>query len=304
MTVLNGYADLNEVYGSDFSKKKKKIKKLKQPACDYYSKKYKDGNVQPSHSNAFVNEHASYQIGENSNEIAGTDLKSKYDVKKRTSSKYKEYIDNEEELDYFDKLYREHEHQPLENTDGNNIMNYKELPEDDEEDDDKKYKMKIKRRIKVDTLGRPNQHPYYLKDEEDEYSPDKHYLDFGLFLISGILLIFILEQFVRLGIQIREKHLSLNRQQPMYYVQQPVQPVQYQQMPLNRPPTMQQGGNPNFVQSMNEINNSMNMQNNMNGMNSMNGGGVYANTTSNYYQEYPNLRPNSVMTNNTFQPIN
>ena len=48
----------------------------------YYSKKYKDGNVQPSHSNAFVNEHASYQIGENSNEIAGTDLKSKYESSK------------------------------------------------------------------------------------------------------------------------------------------------------------------------------------------------------------------------------
>jgi len=40
--------------------------------------------------------------------------------------------------------------------------------------------------------------------KEPKYESDKNYMDLGLYLISGILLIFILEQFVQIGIMMRE----------------------------------------------------------------------------------------------------
>jgi len=278
MTVLNNYADLNEVYGTNFSKKKKKIKKLKHPAYNYPRKLKNISNVEPSQSNEFINNNSSYQIGEDSNNKIGNSLKNHVD----NHNEYHQYVDKEEELDYFDKLYKSYEFKPLEETDGSNLMKYEERENDEENEDDFNNRPEIKRKIKVDTLYNPNQHPYYLKDNNSnsrEYSPDKHYIDFALFLISGILLIFILEQFVRLGTKLSSNNIQ-PPQQPIYYIQQP--PPGY--VPVQQP--VQQPVPPPGTSPLQY------------------GGGLYANTTNNYAQEYPNLRPTSVNSNNLFNNIN
>ena len=45
-------------------------------------------------------------------------------------------------------------------------------------------------------------------EELRKYQEDQNYLDFGLYLISGILLIFILEQFVQFGMLMKEKRVN------------------------------------------------------------------------------------------------
>ena len=91
-------------------------------------------------------------------------------------------------------------------------MNYEKNEDDDDEyDDDELYKKPIiKREIKTDTLGNPNMMLLQNKewDRLRRYEKDQNYLDFGLYLISGILLIFILEQFVQLGMIMKDKRVN------------------------------------------------------------------------------------------------
>jgi len=217
MTIVNvNYASLDEVFGSDFNKKKKKkpkkVKTPKEASCNYYSRRYdkntnKDlNNIQ---SNDIVNNYAGYGVNDYAPELTGQ--KNMYTENNRNANqKHEIYIDEDEELDYFDKLYRSHEFKPLEQTDGNHLMEY-EKNEDEEQDEDELYRKPIiKREIKTDTLGRPNM--MLLENRELDklrrYEEDQNYLDFGLYLISGILLIFILEQFVQLGMLMKEKKVD------------------------------------------------------------------------------------------------
>ena len=217
MTIVNvNYASLDEVFGSDFKKKKKKPKKTKtqkEASCNYYARRYdknthKDlNNIQ---SNDIVNNYAGYSVNDYAPELTGQ--KNMYTENNRNANqKHEIYIDEDEELDYFDKLYRSHEFKPLEQTDGNNLMNYVKDEEDNDEQDKLYKKPIINREIKTDTLGRPNM--MLLNNEVElerlrKYEQDQNYLDFGLYLISGILLIFILEQFVQLGMIMKEKRVN------------------------------------------------------------------------------------------------
>ena len=203
-------ASLEEVYGKDFNKKKKKkIKKLKQPLCNYYARQHKKNQENKDEpytimSNDRVNNYANYD--QYSKEFTGDD--NRYAKKNRKKPRdHKLYIDEDEEYDYFDKLYNTHEFKALENTDGTNLMGYKKDEDSDSEDDE--TRMQIERNIETDTLGLPNEYerrtrPLY-EQGMPEYEEDKNYLDFGLYLISGVLLIFILEQFVQIGVILKEK---------------------------------------------------------------------------------------------------
>ena len=201
-------ASLAEVYGKDFNKKKKKSKKkLKQPICNYYARQYKKAEEDEPYtiqSNDRVNNYADYE--QHSADFTGR--RNKYAESNREEPRdQKLYVDVDEETDYFDKLYKTHEFKALENTDGSNFMGYQKNDDDDDDDDDEREY--IDRNIKTDTLGLPNDHirrtrPLY-EVGTPEYQEDKNYLDFGLFLISGVLLIFILEQFVQLGMILKEK---------------------------------------------------------------------------------------------------
>ena len=203
MTIVNvNYASLDEVFGSDFNKKKKKkTKKIKQPACNYYARRYEktsDNGESSIQSNDVVNNYAGYSVNDHSNEL-NVENNVYGENNRKAQEKHQVYIDDEEEMDYFDKLYKSHEFKPLESTDGYHLMDYKKADEDEEDD----VKPKINRRIKTDTIGPSNM--LLMDDNINKYEEDKNYLDFGLYLISGILLIFILEQFVQLGMLMKEK---------------------------------------------------------------------------------------------------
>lgn len=203
-------ASLEEVYGKDFNKKKKKSKKkLKQPLCNYYARQYKKNQETEDEPNTImsndrVNNYANYD--QYSKEFTGND--NRYAKKNRKQPReHKLLIDEDEEYDYFDKLYKTHEFKSLENTDGKHLMGYEK--DEDSESDDEEPRMRIDRNIHTDTLGLPNEYerrtrPLYEQGTPD-YEEDKNYLDFGLYLISGVLLIFILEQFVQIGVILKEK---------------------------------------------------------------------------------------------------
>ena len=219
MTIVNvNYANLDEVFGSGFNKKKKsKQKKTKNPskdaACNYYARRYDktlNKDLNKIQSNDIVNNYAGYGVSDYAPEITGQ--KNMYIENNRiANNKHELFIDQEEEMDYFDKLYKSHEFKPLEQTDGNHLMNYKE-DEDENEDEDGLYnKPIIKRQSKTDTLGRVNTMLLNNQSELErlrKYEEDQNYLDFGLYLISGILLIFILEQFVQIGMLMKEKKVE------------------------------------------------------------------------------------------------
>lgn len=217
MTIVNvNYSSLDEVFGSDFNKKKKKkTKKERKPkdaACNYYARRYdknNDKDLDKIQSNDIINNYSGYGVNDYAPKLTGE--KNMYTENNRDANqKYEYYIDDEEEMDYFDKLYKSHEFEPLQKTDGNNLMNY-DNQEDENEDEDGLYrKPVIKRQIKTDTLARSNTMLLGNKELEElrKYQEDQNYLDFGLYLISGILLIFILEQFVQLGMLMREKRVD------------------------------------------------------------------------------------------------
>ena len=220
MTIVNvSYGNLDEVFGPDFNKKKKKkIKKTKEPSaetssCNYYNRRYNkntEEDLSKIQSNDIINNYAGYSVNDYDPELTGQ--KNMYIENNRLAKeKHKLYIDEEDELDYFDKLYKSHEFKPLEQTDGNHLMNYVNDEEDNDEEDKLYKKPIINREIKTDTLGRPNM--MLLNNEAEleklrKYEQDQNYLDFGLYLISGILLIFILEQFVQLGMIMKEKRVN------------------------------------------------------------------------------------------------
>lgn len=203
-------ASLEEVFGKDFNKKKKKSKKkLKQPLCSYYARQYKKNQATKDEpydivGNDRVNNYANYDMY--NKEFTGDD--NRYAKKNRKKPRdNKLYIDEDEEFDYFDKLYNTHEFKSLESTDGQNLMGYEKDEEDS--DSDEEPRMRIDRSIHTDTLGLPNDsirrtRPIYQVGTP-EYEEDKNYLDFGLYLISGVLLIFILEQFVQIGVILKDK---------------------------------------------------------------------------------------------------
>lgn len=213
-------ASLEEVFGKDFNKKKKKSKKkLKQPLCNYYARQYKENSEQNDEpytimSNDRVNNYANYD--QYSKNFTGDN--NKYSKKnRRTPEEHKVLIDEDDEYDYFDKLYKGHEFKALERTNGNNLMGY-EKDEDSDDSDDDEPRMRINRDVKTDTLGQVNEYqrrtrPLYQVGTPD-YEEDKNYLDFGLYLISGVLLIFILEQFVQIGVILKDK-----RQSPIFEYQ-------------------------------------------------------------------------------------
>ena len=78
-------------------------------------------------------------------------------------------------------------------------MEYKNDIDSDEDDgsdnDNDEPEFKINRNINTDTLGEVNEYQRKIRPLYEVATPyyeeDKNYLDFGLYLISGVLLIFI-----------------------------------------------------------------------------------------------------------------
>jgi hypothetical protein len=231
---MSAYATINEAYGEDFNKKKKKDRKnkkgKKQSACHYYAQRYEKTQSQKNTE--------PYNLGG----LDTSDVYSKYD-KNAPNKEYDLYsnrqdfikankdnlknCDIKEEQDYFEKLYEEHDFKPVMSRDGDNLMQvepteYEEVKFDNrinrgiksamnididyETDDDTESigtSLEAKAGTEVGTnVGSISKVETNVK--EPKYQTDKNYMDLGLYLISGILLIFILEQFVQIGLMMRE----------------------------------------------------------------------------------------------------
>jgi hypothetical protein len=135
--------------------------------------------------------------------------------------------DAESEADYFDKLYKGHEFKNMESRNGLNLMKYRRTgsQELDMEDQDNVLEDQD---VDIESNPSPIKPSTQLKAQDNDYiqytgyQKDRYYMDFGLYLISGVLLIFILEQFVQIGMSLRQVRLEsrnsqvISTSQPQY----------------------------------------------------------------------------------------
>lgn len=260
---MSSYATIDEAFGKDSNKQKKKSKKIKQPLCDYYANRYaniaKESKSGVIESNDNLDIYSVFDKNDEKCDFLATNSKF---LKKNRKKSDTVVLNKESEADYFDRLYACYDFKPLTNTDGDNLMNYasdqdnyykedeedlnkkaiinrgiKTLVDDEDEfnynlsddeiiDPSKKtdnLQRKVKKSVKDEEVGegvnevnekvneRVNEVQRSKKSiSKDDYEPDKNYMDFGLYLISGILLIFILEQFIQVGLMIRNKRDVIN----------------------------------------------------------------------------------------------
>ena len=191
---MSSYATLDEVYGNKFPKKKKS-KKNKESLCHQYAKNYSkiQKDLEPY---SIQSNYADYQNPNTSMSKRKEELLKKHKKKEE----FEHFQDKDEvDADYFDKMYNSYDFKSQTLTDGDHLMKYdSEFAYDDEDDDTKEKEVrKINNEFIAETVSR-----------KTDYEFDKHYMDFALYLISGVLLIFILEQFVQLGMMLKDKKTS------------------------------------------------------------------------------------------------
>ena len=243
---MSSYATIDEAFGKDSNKQNKKSKKIKQPLCDYYANRYaniaKESKSGVIESNDNLDIYSVFDKNDEKCDVLATNNKF---LKKNRKKSDTVILNQESEADYFDKLYACYDFKPVTNTDGDNLMNYVNDQDNyyKEDEEDLNKKARIKREIKT-LVNDEDEFNYNLSDNEiidpskeknnlqkkikkninnedvnkvqlnnqlkDDYEPDKNYMDFGLYLLSGILLIFILEQFIQVGLMIRNKRDVIN----------------------------------------------------------------------------------------------
>ena len=227
---MASYATINEAYGKEFSKKKKKEKKgKKQSACHYYAQRYTENQkeAEPFNLDGLDSSDVFSKYNKNAPDVSYDLYANRQDFIKANKDTIKN-CDIKEEEDYFEKLYDEHDFRPMMSRDGDNIMNV-EPTEYEEVKFDNRIKRDIKSSVSMDLEYNSSDDTESIgtsmlaqkgsevdskvgskvgsvaKEEPDKnYESDKNYMDLGLYLISGILLIFILEQFVQIGVMMRQ----------------------------------------------------------------------------------------------------
>ena len=275
---MANYATLDEAFGKFPLKKNKKSRKIRQPLCDYYANRYAENEKKiKSDDTSLISSNDNLDLyskfDKNYNKC---DALIDTDILKKERKKAEPSIYNKEEVDYFDKLYSCYDFKPMSETNGDNLMKYgkgeysdenaiekahinrdietiihdidgKDLSkyssegEDEQDEQDEKDDQDVPdNKLEPDNIKKYKQLIDYKHEPENELEPDKYYMDFGLYLISGILLIFILEQFVQIGLKIRDKrdiryYESNNSQLP--YQMQMIQPLS---QPVMQQPVMQQ----------------------------------------------------------------
>ena len=235
---MASYATINEAYGKEFSKKKKKDKKgKKKSACHYYARRYAENQkeAEPFNLDGLDNNDVFSKYDKNAPDVSYDLYANRQDFIKANKDNLKN-CDIKEEEDYFEKLYDEHDFRPMMSRDGDNIMSV-EPTEYEEVKFDNRIKRDIKSSLSMDLEYESDDDTESVgtsmvaqkgtevgtevgtivgtkvgskvgskvsKDSDKVYESDKNYMDLGLYLISGILLIFILEQFVQIGLMMRE----------------------------------------------------------------------------------------------------
>ena len=260
---MSAYATINEAYGKDFKKKKEKKdkKKKKQSACHYYAQRYAKSQKGAE----------ALDIGG----LDNTDIYSKYDKNApnkaydlyanrqdfiKANKDSLEDCNIKEEQDYFDKLYAEHDFRPMMSNDGNNLMNveptqYDEIKYDNSiqrgiesnmnddlnyETDDESIATSLEAKAGTVADNVPDNEKNVAKEPvgtsvTPKYESDKNYMDLGLYLISGILLIFILEQFVQIGIMMKDSRGGIREGGGIKYMNEPANYMYYAPPPQMNP---------------------------------------------------------------------
>ena len=218
---MSAYATINEAYGKDFNKKKKKDKKgKKQSACHYYAQRYSKSQkeAEPFNLVGLDSDDTYSKYDKNAPDKAYDLYSNRQDFIKANKDNLKN-CDIKEEQDYFDKLYEEHDFKPMMSRDGDNLMQI-EPTEYEEVNFDNRIKRDIKTEVNLDlnyetddedtesigtsleakagtevgtsagtkagtSIGTAPKVDTTAKDHK--YESDKNYMDLGLYLISGIL---------------------------------------------------------------------------------------------------------------------
>ena len=123
---MSAYATINEAYGKDFSKKKKKDKKNKKlSACHYYAQRYaktqSQKDAEPFNLGGLDSDDIFSKYDKNAPDKAYDLYSNRQDFIKANKDNLKN-CDIKEEQDYFEKLYDEHDFRPMMSRDGDNLM--------------------------------------------------------------------------------------------------------------------------------------------------------------------------------------
>jgi hypothetical protein len=226
MTVFNtSYSTIHEAWGDNYlspslqkKQKKKKIHPQSDPICDLYengNNSYNDTDI-VSYANKFYEkyEKGKYQKPrmlerEQQPRIVDFGDSPVAPHNKDVVAQMKQMIDEEEEdittyYDTYSKSEKQASPQQLKvhATSNPENDNYHENYQDDEEEDgSKRYTEKFANKTSRDKILYDT-HEYYLGEEDpDFYKKNMHfnYFDVILYIISGIILIFMMEQFVKVG---------------------------------------------------------------------------------------------------------
>lgn len=267
---MSAYATINEAYGKDFKKKKdkKSKKKKKQSACHYYAQRYAKSQNDEQLTIGGLDNSDMYSKYDKNAPNKAYDL---YEKRQDFIKANKDSLDNceiEEEQDYFEKLYAEHDFRPMMSRDGDNLMNveptqYEEVKYDnrinrdiqtnmnldlnyetDDDDESIATSLEAKAGTVAGTAVKASPEPKLSSkestgtgigsDTKPQYESDKNYMDLGLYLISGILLIFILEQFVQIGLMMRDTRGPIREGGGINYINE-TPAYMYQPPPMYHP---------------------------------------------------------------------
>jgi hypothetical protein len=198
MTVLStNYATIDEVWGTSFVEPTKPLKKKTKktshdalstssdPICELYSNKL--GNYTESDLVKYANDQASYQRSMKPQQLTQEYLDDKMSREPKQPNEIPEY---EKQFDMYlpnmyddiDEISYDNAHAPTKNIDMMNVSG-KAIP------------------------NTPQPHPTmrhvfeqnYQKNEFRNYKKETNKLDIFLFIVSGIILIFLMEQFIKIG---------------------------------------------------------------------------------------------------------
>lgn len=248
MTVLNtSYTTLEEAWGNDFTKKSKKKSNLKDfkdsndPLCQLYGRKYQktrkpflDKSVETQNGKNFksggVSSSRNRYFGYNDEDInfsadGGSECiqhnKIQPDLKKKALKKkgVRFNIETEDEDDVY--LHNAIKDERILNGqafhDEEDLMDFKEINsrkqfyDDVYESDNEDYDLPEEQHVGIE------EERVYYKDDSlsknkiyyNQYKDERQYFDLLIYILSGIILIFMMEQFIQIGMRLKNSPVEL-----------------------------------------------------------------------------------------------
>jgi len=169
MTVTStNYSSLEEVWGDTFSQKKKeKRKKVVDPICELYEMGNNNGyteNDLVNYANSYFDRHDKNVYQRPVNDTYTRERPVKH-ISVRSNG------DVEDDKDFIDTDHSPSPPPRISHPNHSNHSNHSNHPN----------------------------HPNHTNYDEEEYAPKFAFIDLLLYIVSGIILIFVMEQFVKIG---------------------------------------------------------------------------------------------------------